>query len=50
MIFSLKNAKEVEIVSNKYQVGIYKTNYTYHLQGINDYETLKQVESKMGDI
>lgn len=40
----------VEIVSNKYQVDIYKTNYTFHLQGINDYETLKQIEDKMGDI
>lgn len=38
----------VELLSTNYKVDVYNTEYTYHLQGINDCETLKELESKMG--
>lgn len=37
----------VALISSKYRVDVYNTKYSYHLQGINDYETLKKVEQKM---
>lgn len=40
----------VEILSSNYKIDVYNTQYTYHLQGINDYKTLKELEGKMVDI
>jgi bifunctional UDP-N-acetylglucosamine pyrophosphorylase/glucosamine-1-phosphate N-acetyltransferase len=37
----------VELLSTDYRIDVYNTEYTYHLQGINDYQTLKEVERKM---
>ena len=37
----------VEILSKEYQIDVYNTEYTYHLQGINDIETLQKLESIM---
>ena len=37
----------VEILSKEYQIDVYNTEYTYHLQGINDIETLQKLESMM---
>lgn len=37
----------VEVLANNYKIDVYNTKYTYHLQGINDVITLKEVEDKM---
>ncbi len=40
----------VEILSEDYKIDVYNTHYTYHLQGINDFKTLKELENKMVEI
>jgi bifunctional UDP-N-acetylglucosamine pyrophosphorylase/glucosamine-1-phosphate N-acetyltransferase len=39
----------VEIINNKYLVGAYLVPYSFHLIGVNDYETLNYVEKCLND-